>query len=60
MVTMEAHPEQAYRELYETAQRLQFRYPTSRVGDAAAEVLFLAYEREAEEAGENEEDDFAA
>lgn len=60
MATMEAHPEQAYRELYETAQRIQHRYPTSRVGDAAVEILFSAYEREAEEAGEGEEDDFAA
>jgi len=30
------------------------------VGDAAVEILFSAYEREAEEAGEGEEDDFAA
>ena len=57
MVTMEVHPEQAYRELYETAQQIQHRFPASRVGDAAAEILFLAYEREAEEAGESEEDD---
>jgi hypothetical protein len=30
------------------------------VGDAAAEVLFSAYVREAEEAGDEENDDFAA
>jgi hypothetical protein len=41
--------------LYETAQRLQTRYPASYVADAAAEVLFSAYALAAVEAAEEDE-----